>query len=146
MSLCPHCCVDSVPFWSKKSNNLTFTILSIALQRTLVLEHLDDNLKGSLCFPSGFDIRIIVDSNHFSVKYPCCNILPYEARRESNPFSGRCFNISLWILSGQGANFFVAWIGLVNLRKAFSYFSLLVWFTCIVFCSSFCFNATKAGL
>ena len=47
LDLPPHCIVDSVPFWSKKSNSLTFTLVPLLCIDHL-LEHLDDNLKGWL--------------------------------------------------------------------------------------------------
>ena len=36
LALPPHCNIDSVLLWSKTSNSLTFTIISITLHRTIV--------------------------------------------------------------------------------------------------------------
>ena len=70
LDLPPHCSVYSVPFWSKKSNSLTFIIPSITLHRTLVraIGRQFEEFSGS---SPGFDTGIIVDSSHFSGKYPC---------------------------------------------------------------------------
>ena len=108
LDLPPHCSFDSIPFCSKRSKNLTFTILSVILHRVLVNANgrYFEGFVGSL---PGFGIDTIVGSNHSSGKYPCCHILLYITRREFNPTGGRCFNTSLWILSGPGAEFL--WLG-----------------------------------
>ena len=113
-----------------------------------LLVQLDLNLKGSL---GPYQVLILVqlwtgitvDSNYSSGKYPCYHILLYITRREFNTSGGKCYNISLWIFSGPGAEFLVAWIARNNssFEKGLLQFSLLVWFTCIIFCSSLCFNS-----
>ena len=88
--LSPQCSVDSVSFWSKKSNSPAFTNLSITLHRTLVIamgRYFEEFVGSS----SGFDFGIIVDSNDFPEKYSYCHILLQRTRRESDP-SGRRFS------------------------------------------------------
>ena len=58
---------------------------------------------------------------------------------------GESLSISLWILSRTGAEFLVALSSQLNssFEKGLLSFSLLVWFACTVFCSSFCLNYKK---
>ena len=92
LALASHCSVDSVTFWSKKSNSLTLTILSITLHRTLVRAN-ERCFEGFVGYFPGVEIGSIVDSNHFSGKYHCCHILLCRIRREFYPSGGRRLKI-----------------------------------------------------
>ena len=87
----------SIPFRSKKFKSLTITILCITLHRKIVwaIGRYFEGFVGSFY---GFDIVIIVDSNHYSGKYPCWYILLCKSRRVSYHSSRRCFKVSLRIL------------------------------------------------
>ena len=107
LALPPHHSVDSVPFWPEKFISLIVTIYSFTLHITLFraisrwFERFVESFKD-------FELGTIADSKHFSGKYPCCHILLYRKRTESNPSGGRCSNISLWILCEPRAEFLVA--------------------------------------
>ena len=82
----------------------------------IFLEHLDDKLKGSegifqvLILELLWILTIFQVSSVYAIFF-----LLFTARREFNPSHGRCFNFSLWMLSGPGAEFFfVAWIARVS--------------------------------
>ena len=127
LALSTHCSVDSVSFWSRKSNSHTFTVHSITLHITLV-RAIGRYLEGFVGFFPGFDIGIIVESNQFSWKYTCCHILLCRARRESNPSGERCFNFYCGSCPGQEQGFW--WLGSLGstplLRKVYYDFLLIL--------------------